>query len=70
MTGCALKKASLNISVLLDVHANLPETSPFFVCPNDFGEHVFSNVYSTWDVQLWLGLGFFSTRPKKIGNAH
>ena len=28
----------------------LPETSPFFVCPNGFGEHLFSNVYSTWDV--------------------
>ena len=36
-----------NISVLLDVQANLPETSPFFVCPNGFGEHFFSNVYST-----------------------
>jgi hypothetical protein len=45
-----------NISVLLDVQANLPETSPFFVCPNGFGEHLalvstfISNVYSTWDV--------------------
>ena len=42
-----------NISVLLDVQANLPETSPFFVSQNSFGEHLFSNVYSTWDVQLW-----------------
>jgi len=40
----------LNISVLLDVQANLPETSPFFVCPNGFGEYLFSNVYSIWDV--------------------
>ena len=39
-----------NISVLLDVKANLPETSPFFVCSNGFGEHLFSNVHSTWDV--------------------
>jgi hypothetical protein len=37
-------------SVLLDVQANLPETSPFFVWHNGFGEHFFSNVYSTWDV--------------------
>ena len=36
-----------NISVLLDIQANLLETSPFFVC---FGEYLFSNVYSTWDV--------------------
>ena len=36
------------IPVLLDVQANLPEISPFSVCPN--GEHFFSNVYSTWDV--------------------
>ena len=42
-----------NISVLLEVQANLPESSPFFVSPNGFGEHLFSNVYSTWDVQLW-----------------
>ena len=39
-----------NISVLLDVQTNLLETSPFLVCPNGFGEHLFSNVYSTWDV--------------------
>ena len=32
-----------NISVLLDVQANLPETSPFLP-PNGFGEHLFSNV--------------------------
>ena len=38
------------IAVLLDVQANLPETSPFFVCPNGFGEYLSSNVYSTWDV--------------------
>jgi hypothetical protein len=30
-----------DILVLLDVQANLPETSPFFVCPNGFGEHLF-----------------------------
>ena len=42
-----------NISVLLDVQANLPETSSFFVCPNGFGEHLFSNIYSAWDVELW-----------------
>ena len=36
-----------NISVLIDVQANLPETSPFFVCPNGFGEHLFY-VYSTY----------------------
>ena len=36
----------INISVLLDVQANLSETSPFFVCPNGFGEHLLSNVYS------------------------
>ena len=35
---------------LLDVQANLPETSPFFIGPNGFGEHFFSNAYSTWDV--------------------
>ena len=29
----------------LDVQANLPETSPIFVCPNGFGEYLFSNVY-------------------------
>ena len=45
-----------NISVLLDVEANLPETSPFFVCPNGFGEHLFSNVYNTWDVRITLVL--------------
>ena len=37
-----------NISVLL-VQANLPETSPFFVCTNGFDKHLYSNVYSTWD---------------------
>ena len=39
-----------NISVLLDVFANLPETSPFFVSPNSFGEHLFSNIHSNLDV--------------------
>ena len=24
--------------------------APEFICPNGFGEHLFSNVYSTWDV--------------------
>ena len=38
----------LNISVLLDIKANLPETSPFFVCPNGFGEHLISNLYSIY----------------------
>ena len=28
-----------NISVLLDVQANLPESSPFFISPNGFVEH-------------------------------
>ena len=37
-----------NISVLLDVQANLPVSSPFFVCPIGFGELLFSNVYSTY----------------------
>ena len=41
-----------NISVLLDELANLPETSQFFVCPNGLGEHLFSNVYSTWHVYV------------------
>ena len=31
-----------SISALLDVQANLPETSPFFVYHNGFGEHLFS----------------------------
>ena len=39
-----------NILVLLDVQANLPETSLFFSCPNGFGKNLFSNVYNTWDV--------------------
>ena len=40
-----------DISVLLDVQADFPETSPFFcVCPNGYGEYLFSNVYSIWDV--------------------
>ena len=33
-----------NISVLLDVQANLSENSSFFVCPNGFGEYIISNV--------------------------
>ena len=33
-----------NILVLLDVQANLPKTSPYFVCPNAFGENLFSYV--------------------------
>jgi hypothetical protein len=41
-----------DISVLLDAQANLPETKPFFVCPSGFGEHLLSNIYSTWDVKL------------------
>ena len=36
------------ISVLIDVQANLPETSPLFVCPIGFGEHLFLNVYGTY----------------------
>ena len=32
----------------------MSETSPFFVCPNGFGEHLYSNVYSTWVVWLCL----------------
>ena len=40
-----------NISVLLDVQANLPESSPFFVCPNGIGEHLFQMfIVHTWDV--------------------
>ena len=35
---------------LLDVQANLSETSPFFVYPNGFGEYLYSNVNNTWDV--------------------
>ena len=34
-----------NISVLLDVQAILPETSPFFVSPNGFGEHLFFQMF-------------------------
>ena len=32
--------------MLLDVQANLAETSPFFVYLNGFGEHLFSNIDS------------------------
>ena len=31
------KNILIDISFLLDVQADLPETSPFFVCPNGFG---------------------------------
>ena len=48
-----------NISVLLDVQANLPETSPFFVCPIGLGEHLFSNVYIVHGMYNFeLGLDF------------
>ena len=39
-------------SIISNHGLNLPETSPFFVCPNRFDEHPFSNVYITWDVSL------------------
>ena len=39
-----------NISVLLDVQTNLPETSPFFVCPNGSSEHLFFQVF----IVLWM----------------
>jgi hypothetical protein len=45
-----LLEVQINILLLLDVQTNLPETSQFFVCPNGFGERLFSTVYSTWDV--------------------
>ena len=48
-----------NISVLPDVQANLPETSPFFACPNVFGDHLFSNVFSTWDFDLGISVSKF-----------
>ena len=38
------------ILVLLDVKANLPETSPFFICPNGCTEQLSSNAYDTWNV--------------------
>ena len=41
----------VNISVLLDVQANLPKASPFFVCPNGFGEHLF---------QMFIVLGMYN----------
>ena len=37
-----------NISILLDVQANLPVTSPFFVCPNGFDEHLFQIIIVLW----------------------
>ena len=39
-----------NIPVLLDVQANLPEISPFSVCPN--GEHFF--------FQMFIVLGMYN----------
>ena len=39
----------------INVQANLPETSPFFVCPNGFDEHLFSNVYSAWMYNIGVG---------------
>ena len=51
-----------NISILLDVQAYLQETSPFFVCPNGFGGHFFTNVYITWDVYLTLGPAYKNIR--------
>ena len=39
-----------NVKSLLDVQASLPETSPFFVCPNVCSEQLFLSVVSTWDV--------------------
>ena len=38
------------ILVLLDVKANLPETSPFLICPNDCTEQLSSSAYYTWNV--------------------
>ena len=38
------------ILVLLDVKANLPETSPFFICPNGCTEQLSSSAYDTWNV--------------------
>ena len=45
-----------NISVLLDVQVNLPETSPFFVYPNGFGEHFFQMfiVFGTYNFESYL----------------
>ena len=41
----------LTFYVLHDLQANLPQTSPFSICPNGFSEKLPSNVYSTWHVQ-------------------
>ena len=38
------------VLVLLDVKANLPETSPFFICPNGCAEQLSSSPYDTWNV--------------------
>ena len=46
------------------VQANLPETSPFFICPNDLGKHLFPNVYRTWDVKF--GYSEKATKFEKI----
>ena len=40
-----------NISVLLDVQANLPKTSPFLSAQNGFGEHLF---------QMFIVLGMYN----------
>ena len=37
------------------VQANLLESCPFFVCPNGFDEHLFSNVYSAWMYNIGVG---------------
>ena len=53
-----------HISVLLDLQANLPKTCTFFVCPNGFGEHLFSNVCSMYlgciTLITWCLLHIFS----------
>ena len=59
-----------NISVLL---ANLPETSPFFVCPNGFGEHLFFKnrcITLFWMrnfsvIQSWIESGVYPKRNFK-----
>ena len=53
-----------NISVLLDVQANLPETSPFFICPNGFAEHLLSNVYSKYLECITLTTGTKAKRQQ------
>ena len=46
----------LRFYVLHDLQANLPQTSPFSICPNGFSEKLPSNVYSTWDVRYRVTL--------------